>query len=457
MNTPVVRFAPSPTGHIHLGNARTALLNWCLAKRAGGTFILRFDDTDTERSRAEYAASIADDLAWLGIHPDRTVRQSDRLALYAEAAEKLKAAGRLYPAYETEEQLDLQRRLARASGRPPIYDRAALKLTDEDRAKLEAEGRRPHWRFRLDWQTVTWDDMVRGTQSIDAASLSDPVLIRADGSCLYTFTSVVDDVDMGVTHIVRGEDHVTNTAVQIQLFEALGASAPVFAHHNLLVAAGGAGLSKREGSMSLGGLREAGIEPQAVSAYAALVGSSEAVRPVASLDELAGLIDLSKLSRAPAQVDMDELALLSARVVHALSYEAAAARLETLGVSGGAAFWETVRPNLHTVGEAQDWWRIATDEGLAPLATEEGDASFLADALATMPAAPWTTETWGVWTAALKDKSGRKGRALFHPLRAALTGRDSGPEMKLFLPFIGPERAAARLRAAVRAETGPSA
>ncbi|GGE37600.1 glutamate--tRNA ligase [Agaricicola taiwanensis] len=442
--SPVVRFAPSPTGLIHLGNVRTALLNWCLAKKAGGRFILRFDDTDGERSRDEYAEAIAADLRWLGMIPDETVRQSDRGLMYGAAAAVLKTAGRLYPAYETEEELDRKRRLARASGRPPIYDRAALKLSEEERARLEAEGRRPHWRFLLNHKPVVWDDLVRGNHSIDAASLSDPVLVREDGTPLYTFTSVVDDADLGITHIIRGEDHVTNTAVQIQLFEALGADAPAFAHHNLLIAASGAGLSKREGSLSIASLRGAGIEPQALAAYATLVGSAEAVRPVRDLAELAELVDLARLSRAPSHVDEAELAALNAKVVHGLSYDDVAQRLHGLGIGGGAAFWETVRPNLSRVDEAAEWWRIATGD-LEPVAVEGTDADVIIAARHSLPGGVWDDTTWKFWTRAVAEATGLKGRALFHPLRKALTGRDAGPDMSAFLPFIGRERAQVRL------------
>jgi glutamyl-tRNA synthetase len=444
---PVVRFAPSPTGLIHLGNVRTALLNWCLARNMGGRFILRFDDTDLERSRVEYATAIEQDLAWLGIRPDETVRQSERSLLYGAAAAVLKTAGRLYPAYETEEELDKKRRLARASGRPPVYDRAALKLSEEDKTRLEAEGRRPHWRFLLDRKSVIWDDLVRGSQSIDAASLSDPVLIRKDGTPLYTFTSVVDDADMGITHIVRGEDHVTNTAVQIQLFEALGGDAPIFAHHNLLIAASGAGLSKREGSMSVASLREAGVEPQALAAYATLVGSAEAVRPVADLAELAGLVELSRLSRAPSHVDEADLFALNAKVVHGLPFAAVASRLTDMGVGGGEAFWEAVRPNLSILAEAKDWWEVATGD-LEPTALDAAEAEVVRAARSCLPQAPWTQESWKALTNAVAQVTGQKGKALFHPLRTALTGRSSGPEMKLFLPFIGPELAARRLERA---------
>jgi glutamyl-tRNA synthetase len=326
-----------------------------------------------------------------------------------------------------------------------VYDRAALKLDDSARARLEAEGRRPHWRLLLDHARVAWDDLVRGPQEIDTATLSDPVLLREDGAPLYTFTSVVDDADLGITHVIRGEDHVTNTAVQLALFAALGAEAPAFGHHNLLVGAGGAGLSKREGSLSIASLREQGFEPQAVAALAVLLGSAEPVRPVADLDELAGLADLARLSRAPAHVDLAELATLNAKLVHELPYDAVADRLAALGVGGGAAFWEAVRPNLATAAEAAAWWRIATD-AIAPGPSE--DPALIAAAAAALPPEPWDTATWKGWTAAVAAATGKKGRALFHPLRQALTGRDTGPELALLLPFIGLSRAASRLRAA---------
>ena len=442
MAAPFVRFAPSPTGLIHLGNARTALLNWCFAKAQGGRFLLRYDDTDRERSKEEFANAIAEDLAWLGIAPDTVVHQTANLRRYAAVAEELKAAGRLYPCYETEEELDRRRRLARASGRPPVYDRAALKLTPEDRAQLEGEGRRPHWRFLLTHEKAGWDDLVRGPQEIDTATLSDPVLVREDGTPLYTLTSVVDDADLGITHVIRGEDHVTNTAVQLQLFDALGAARPVFAHHNLLTAASGAGLTKREGSLSLKSLREEGFEPQAVAALATLVGSAEAVRPVHELDELAGLVDLARLSRAPARVDDEELALLNRRIVHELAYDAAKDRLDSLGIGGGAAFWLAVRGNIGRVPEALDWWRIATDETLE---TPVEDTELTDQAATLLPDEPWDAATWKAWTSAVGAATGRKGRALFHPLRLALTGREAGPELSVFLPFIGAERTRRRL------------
>ncbi|MFG1205351.1 glutamate--tRNA ligase [Xanthobacter aminoxidans] len=443
---PVLRFAPSPTGLIHVGNARTALLNALIARRAGGTFILRFDDTDAARSRAEYADAIAADLAWLGIAPDVTVRQSDRLADYAAAAERLKAMGRLYPAYETEEELDLKRGLQRARGLPPVYDRAALALSPEDRARLEAEGRRPHWRFRLDHRVVAWDDGVRGPQQVDTSTLSDPVLVRADGSFLYTLPSVVDDLALGVTQVIRGEDHVTNTAVQIEIFEALGGPVPDFAHHNLLTLPSGEGLSKRLGHLSLSALREAGQEALAVAALSVLVGTSHAVEAVESLDALAEMVDLVAISRAPARFDPADLDALTARTLHLMPF-AAAARLQAAGVGGGAAFWLAVRANLSRFEDARGWWEIVATPQAGVIA--DADRAFLAEAAGLLPAEPWDSTTWKAWTGAVKTTAGRSGRGLFHPLRLALTGRETGPELAALLPLMGRARAEARLKGEV--------
>ena len=444
---PIVRFAPSPTGRIHIGNARTALLNWLYARPRGGTFILRFDDTDLERSRVEFAEAIEQDLNWLGIAPNLVRRQSDRMAAYDEAAARLEALGRLYPAYETAEELDRRRKRQQALGRPPVYDRAALRLSEAERAALEASGRRPHWRFRLEPTTVRWADMVRGESHIDCASLSDPVLRREDGSYLYTLPSVVDDIEFGVTHVIRGEDHVTNTAVQIQIFEALSGAAPNFGHHNLLTDAGGEGLSKRTGALSIASLRERGIEPLAAASLAVMVGSAEAVRPVASLEELAAIVDLKHLSRGAARLDQAELEALSARTLHQTPYAAVADRLAALGVAGPSAepLWMAVRGNLARLDEAAIW-RQVTEGDIVPVVE---DAEFLRLAASCLPESPWDQATWGAWTKRLKEISGRKGRGLYHPLRLALTGRESGPELAALLPLIGRTKALARLLAPV--------
>ena len=442
-----VRFAPSPTGRIHIGNARTALLNHFYASQNHGTFVLRFDDTDIERSRDEYAESIAVDLAWLGIVPDQTVRQSQRFALYDAASDKLRALGRLYPCYESADELDRKRKRQQARGLPPVYDRAALDLTAGQRASLEAEGRKPHWRFQLANASIEWRDLIRGPCTIDCASLSDPVLVREDGSYLYTLPSVADDIDLGISHVIRGEDHVTNTAVQIQIFEALAGQggAPCFAHHNLLTTASGEGLSKRSGALSLTGLREAGIEPLAVAALAVLTGSSVAVHPVAAMAELQALVDLSHISRNAARFDEAELQALSARTLHGLPYAAISARLAGIGIAGAKAeaFWGVVRGNLAVLADAAYWWTCITGK-IAPLVEE---LEFLAAARSCLPPEPWDAATWATWTTVLRAQSGRKGKTLFHPLRLALTGRDQGPELAALLPLIGRVTALARLSA----------
>jgi glutamyl-tRNA synthetase len=436
-----VRFAPSPTGRLHAGNIRTALLNWMFARQKEGRLLLRLDDTDAERSTEEFAAGIREDLAWLGLDWASEVKQSERFPLYAAAVEKLKASGRLYPAYETPEELELKRKRQLARGKPPVYDRAALKLTDADRAKFEAEGRKPHWRFTLETRDVVWNDLVRGEQHVDAASLSDPVLVRAHGTYLYTLPSVVDDIDLGITHVIRGEDHVANTAPQIQLFEALGAAPPAFGHHNLLVGAEGQALSKRARSISIEGMREEGLEPLAVASYAATIGTSDPVAPHASLDELVARFDFGKLSRAPARFDVEELRGLNAKLLHALPLEAVLARLAQMGVGGGEAFWLAIRGNLGTLADAKIWWQVV--EG--PLNPIIADARLCGEAAALLPPEPWDGSTWERWAGDIKQATGAKGKTLFQPLRLALTGRAHGPELKVLLPLIGRKRALARL------------
>ncbi|MEN3930480.1 glutamate--tRNA ligase [Microvirga sp. W0021] len=441
MTKPIVRFAPSPTGLIHIGNARTALLNALFARREGGSFILRFDDTDLERSRQEYIDAITVDLGWLGIEPARVEYQSKRFGIYDEVAERLRKAGLLYACYETAEELEMRRRRQLARGLPPVYDRAALKLADEDRKDLEAQGRRPHWRFKLDHRVVTWNDLIRGECKVDCASLSDPVLIREDGTYLYTLPSVTDDADMGVTHIIRGEDHVTNTAVQVQIFEALGADVPVFGHHNLLTTARGEGLSKRLGHLSLSSLREDGMEPMAVASLAVLVGSAEAVRAIPTLDELAALIDFSHISRAPAKFDEHELEHLNARLVHEMPYAVAEARLKALSIEGGEDFWLAVRTNLVRLPQAREWWDVVN----GPITPVIENPDFIAKAAAVLPEAPWDTTIWKQWTEAVKAETGAKGKDLFMPLRLAVTGVGHGPELAALLPLIGRDKTLQRL------------
>lgn len=444
MASPVVtRFAPSPTGRLHVGNLRTALHNWLWARARNGRFLLRLDDTDAARSTAEHADAIERDLAWLGLDVDGRARQSDRFALYEREFARLVAAGRVYPAFETPEELDLRRKVLAGRGLPPIYERTALALTDADRARLEAEGRRPHWRFRLDHdRPLEWDDLVRGAQRIDPASQSDPVVRRADGSWLYLLPSVIDDIDLGVTHVVRGEDHVTNTALQLQMFEALGAAPPAFAHEALLVGSEGK-LSKRLGSTGVDEFRADGIEPVALAALLARLGTSDPVEPVAEIAALAPGLDFSRFGRAPARFDPDELASLNARVVHGLDHAMVADRLPA-GMTD--AQWAAVRPNLATVAAAADWMPVLTGT-IAPPDLSDEDRAFVGRAAEIAAGLAWD-DPWAALTAALKAETGRKGRALFLPLRRAATGLDHGPDMGALLPILGQARTVARLRAA---------
>ena len=437
--TTIVRFAPSPTGRIHIGNARTAILNWLMAQKTGGQFVLRYDDTDVARSTQEFADGIATDIDWLGIRPARVEWQSKRFGRYDEVAERLRAEGRLYPCYETADELDRKRKRQEARKLPPVYDRAALKLTDEERAKLEAEGRKPHWRFKLDGRVVEWNDMVRGPQHIDTSSLSDPVLVREDGSYLYTLPSVIDDIDFGITHVIRGEDHVVNTAVQIEITEALGAKPPTYAHHSLLIGADGKGLSKRLGSLSIGSMREGGLEPMAVVSHAALLGTSDNIHPCADYAELVEGFDLDKLSRAPARFDEAELVHLNAKLLHHLPWDAVKDRL----AGDSEAFWLAVRGNIEKLADTEAW-RTVVSGTITPVVAPE-DAEFISSARALLPPEPWDGMTWKAWTEAVKAATGRKGKPLFMPLRLALTGLDHGPELAQLLPLIGRETAVVRL------------
>jgi glutamyl-tRNA synthetase len=438
----LVRFAPSPTGLLHVGNARTAMLNYLFAKKEGARFFLRIDDTDTERSKPEFEHAIIEDLSWLGLAHDLFARQSARSAAYGLAAERLKAAGRLYPCYESALELDRKRARQVALHKPPVYDRAALALTDADRADLEARGHWPHWRFKLSRSKVKWRDLLRGDVEIDTANLSDPVLIREDGRFLYTLPSVADDVDFEVSHIIRGEDHVTNTAAQIEIFEALGENVPQFAHFPLLVGSGGEALSKRLGSLSLRQLREEdAIEPLALASYLAKTGTSDPVELKPSLDVLAQEFSFEKIGRAPAHFDPGDLANLNAKLLHSLSFEAVASRLVEMGVGGGAAFWDAVKPNLARLSDAGDLWTLVA----GPVSPVMEDRDLADTAAGLLPDEPWTEATWSGWTTAVSAATGTKGRALFHPLRLALTGREHGPELKKLLPLIGRAKALARL------------
>ena len=429
------RFAPSPTGRLHVGNIRAALHNWLWARKHGGRFLLRIDDTDAERSTEAFVDAIRSDLDWLGLTRDGEERQSARFALYEAQFERLKAAGRVYPAYETPQELDLKRKIQLGRGLPPVYDRAALR----DPAP---EGIAAHWRFKLDHDAmITWNDGVRGAQSFDPKTMSDPIVRRADGSWLYLLPSVIDDIDMGITDVVRGEDHVSNTATQLQMFSALGAAPPKFAHEALLTGSEGK-LSKRLGALGCDELREAGIEPMALLALLARLGTSDPVEPVVSMEPLIDSIDFHRFGRAPARFDMAELEGLNAKIIHHLAYDAVADRLPA-GMD--AAAWEAVRPNLTTLADAADWWHVI--EGPIDVVRDPEDADFLAEAARLVADLDWTSDPWHALTNALKTSTGRTGKSLFMPLRRALTGRDHGPDMAALLPLIGRERALGRLGA----------
>jgi glutamyl-tRNA synthetase len=440
--TVVTRFAPSPTGRLHVGNIRAALNNWLLARRHGGRFLLRIDDTDIARSREEHVVAIREDLAWLGLVPDGEERQSHRFALYEAEVARLAAAGRVYRCYETQAELDLKRKVLLSRGLPPIYDRAALALTEADHAARAAAGDAPHWRFLIDHdQPIGWHDAIRGDQQFDPRQISDPVIRRADGTWLYMLPSVIDDIAMGVTDVVRGEDHVSNTATQTQMFTALGAQPPRFAHAALLTGAEGK-LSKRLGALSLGELRGEGIEPAAIVALLARLGTSDPVDPALTAAMLAEQFDLSRFGRAPARFDEVELDRVNTAIVHHLDFTAVADRLPP---AMDAATWLAIRPNLTRLAQAADWWQVIK----GPIAAPEPDTetrAYLAQAATTAADIDWDGDPWSALTTALKDSTGRKGKALFLPLRQALTGLDHGPDMKALLPLIGRDETLARLR-----------
>ncbi|OIN87550.1 MAG: glutamate--tRNA ligase [Alphaproteobacteria bacterium CG1_02_46_17] len=438
-----VRFAPSPTGMLHIGNVRTALITWLFAKANQGYFLLRIDDTDLERSKPEYEAAIYESLTWLGITWDELAHQSKRLDRYAEVIKKLKEDGRLYACYETSEELSLKRKSQLTQGLPPIYDRGALNLTEEQKAKYESQGRKPHWRFLMKDEPIVWQDQIRGEVRFEGKDISDPVLIREDGSPLYHLCSVIDDADFGMTHIVRGEDHVSNTAAHIQMFEAIGFKTPQFAHLPLISDAEGGKLSKRLGALSIIQLRdEIGLEPLSISSLLARLGTSD---PIEAYNDYATLIEsfeFTKFGRGTPKFDPDELLRLNSKIIHGLDYDHAKIRLAQIGLEEITEdFWNVVRANLEVITDIKEWWTVAN----GPVTPVVNDNDFAAKAIELMPPAPWTPDTWKEWTTAIKTETGRKGKELFMPLRQALTGMDHGPELGDLLPLIGPEKAKARL------------
>ena len=440
------RFAPSPTGLLHVGNARAALFCFLFAKKHDGQFVLRLDDTDRERSTQAFADAIQADLDWLGLKWDDTARQSDRFERYDGVFETLVAQGHVYACYETTEELERKRKRQLARGKPPVYDRAGLALSADEKAALEAEGRSAHWRFKLSGNQVAWRDLVRGEQKIDTASVSDPVIRRADGSWLYTLPSVVDDLDMNISHVIRGEDHVTNTAAQVELIAALGGEVPEFAHFSLMLGADGSGLSKRLGSLALADLRDSGLEPISLNAHIARLGTADPVVPAQTMQEIIDGFDMARLGRAPARFDPEDVTRLNARILHETPYAAVAERLAEIGAPAQAEFWEAMRGNIEKFADMQNI--MALINGPITPVVETDDADYIAQARALLPDAPLETESWSDWTGRLKDATGRKGRALFMPLRMALTGQSHGPEMQHLLYHIGYDEAVARLEAA---------
>ena len=430
------RFAPSPTGYIHVGNLRTALFNYMIAAKQGGTFILRIDDTDPVRSEEKYVDAIKRDLEWLGLTWDKVERQSDRMDRYAETADKLREMRRFYEAFETPTELDLKRKKQLNMGKPPVYDRSALALSDAEKDAMRAERGAGVWRYKLDQERIDWNDGILGDISIDAASVSDPVLIRGDGQVLYTLASIVDDTDMGVTHVVRGYEHVTNTATQIQMIRAIGGTVPEFAHHSLLTGPQGESLSKRLGTLALRDLREAGVQPMALLSLLARLGSSQPVELRSSLDELIEGFDIAQFGSAPTKFDVDDLYPLTARHNHALPLNSVAERIVALGVPAEQAerFWDVARENITVLNDLGEWADLAQN-GADPI-IEAGDEDFIKEAIAMLPDAPYTDATWGEWTAAVKDATGRKGKGLFMPLRKAVTGRERGPDMASLMPLL---------------------
>ena len=435
-----VRFAPSPTGKLHVGNIRVALMNYLYCKINKGHFLLRIDDTDFVRSTKEFENGIYADLEWLGIKWDSLEHQSKRGEIYDKARDDLIAKGLLYPCYETADELDKKRKIQTSLGKPPIYDRAALQLTAEEKAKLEAEGRKAHWRFRLSGNRVLWNDLVRGEQTVDTSSMSDPVLIREDGAYLYTLPSVVDDVELGISHVIRGEDHVTNTGAQIEIFEALSGTRPEFGHFPLLVGKDGEGLSKRLGSLSIESMRGDGVEPMAILSLLAKLGTSDAVEAVLSIDDLIGTFDFAKIGRAPARFNPEDVTRLNSQLLHITEYDAVKSHLAELGCDLGVDFWNIIRGNLHKISDAKIWAQVISGE-IEPVIE---DAEFAKAAAALVPD-DIKSDTWSGFVALVKEKTGKTGKNLFMPLRLALTGQAHGPDMSQIFALIGSDKAKKRL------------
>ena len=440
-----VRFAPSPTGFLHVGNARTAVITWLFCRKMGGHFLLRIDDTDQERSKAEYEQAIEDGLLWLGLNWDEKANQKDRMDRYDEVIEKLKEDGRLYACYETPEELGLKRKTQLSRGLPPTYDRAGLDLTEDQIQKFESEGRKPHWRFKLNHAPIQWNDLIRGPVEFQGQDLSDPVVLREDGSPLYHLCSVIDDIDFAITHVVRGEDHVSNTATHVQMFEAISGQAPDFAHLSLISDAEGGKLSKRLGSLSVKAVKEEeGLEPMSVVSLMARLGTSDPIEAFTEMTPLIDSFDFAKFSRSTPKFDPDELLRLNSKILHDTSFADIQTQLNKINLGDvDEAFWNAVRPNIERLEDIQEWWQVANGP-VTPIIAND-DTEFTAQAADLLPPSPWNEETWNIWIKNLKENTDRKGKSLFMPLRQALTGMDHGPELPALLPLLGPDKVKQRL------------
>ena len=440
--TVITRFAPSPTGLLHLGNIRTALINWLYARTHNGKFILRIDDTDQERSKDEYISKIKYDLEWLGIDYDDTFNQSSRFERYREQFEKLKADGRIYPCYETPEELERKRKLQMASGGKQVYDRSSLSLTDEEKRSYEDDGRKPHWRFLLQTERLKWNDLLKGELDIDLTSLSDPVLFREDGVPLYTFSSAVDDIDYNITNVIRGDDHTSNTAVQIEIINAIDKNRITFAHHALLKASSGDKLSKRDNVISIDSFRKSNLEPLAILSLLATIGTSQSIELKDSLNQIISEFKLETISTSPGRIEIDVLNALNKKQVQKLNFDDVSERLKNIDEKIDEKFWNTIRSNLETVEGVKQWSDIVFDSK----SIEAEDKEYIKSAMELIPDDPWDENTWELWTSAIKEKTGRKGKELFLPLREAFTGMSHGPEMKLLIQLIGREKILERVK-----------
>ena len=436
-----LRFAPSPTGDLHLGNLRTALINWLLAKKLNGNFMLRIDDTDTARSEERFVHSIINDLGWLGIVHDKLVRQSERLDRYQAKIEQLKNIGKLYPCFETKEELERKKKLPIASGRPPIYDRQSLNLSTKEKEKYSREGRKPYWRLLLEEKTVSWKDLIKGEIDIDLKNTSDPVLVRQDGTPLFTLTSVVDDIELQISHVVRGDDHISNTAAQILLTEYLGGSNVSYAHHSLLTTKSGEAFSKREKSLGLDSCRKQGIEAMTINSFLAKISTSDAISCFYNMEGLIKDFDISKISESPAKFNIIDLQRLNVKLIQGLDYHDAKNRFDEMNIKVTKELWLAIKNNIISLAEAEIWLSIISKH-VVPIIKDK-KITELASSL--LPDEPWNENTWDTWISKIKEKTSVRGKDLMFPIRLAITGREGGPEMKKLLPLLKKELVKKRL------------